>query len=257
MLHSGFVKLHRSILDWRWYGDLNTRAVFIHLLLTAFWEDTEYLGRPIKRGQCCTTVKELAAINQQTVQQTRTALSHLKSTNDITIEATTQYSIITITNYDTYQSGNRPSGKPITNEQQAVQQTNSSDINKPTIYKEKKNIRNEEDKESGLRQLLDMAVCEYNSVCVSLEPLTGELSYHQAQLIRQAEKELHGVTFREYFTRVERSAFLTGKIGKFKADFGWLLRPENIAKVLTGKYDAGYRTDGKETKERDYNAPLW
>lgn len=109
----GFVKLHRSIFDWRWYRDVNTRAVFIHLLLTAFWEDTEYMGRVIKRGQCCTTVKELATINQQTIQQTRTALSHLKSTNEITIETTAQFSIITITGYDTYQLGNKPVNKPI------------------------------------------------------------------------------------------------------------------------------------------------
>ena len=104
----GFVKLPRSLLEWRWYGDLNTRSLYIHLLMTAAWDDAVYMNREIKRGQCCTTVKELAAINQRTIQQTRTALNHLVSTNDITIEATTQFSIITLTNYDELQ----PVGKP-------------------------------------------------------------------------------------------------------------------------------------------------
>ena len=104
----GFVKLPRSLLEWRWYGDLNTRSLYIHLLMTAAWDDAVYMNREIKRGQCCTTVKELAAINQRTIQQTRTALNHLVSTNDITIEATTQFSILTLTNYNELQ----PVGKP-------------------------------------------------------------------------------------------------------------------------------------------------
>ena len=65
------------------------------------------------------------------------------------------------------------------------------------------------------------------------------------------------MSFREYFTRVERSAFLTGKTGSFRANFDWLLRPENIAKVLTGKYDASYQPSETKNTERDYNAPLW
>lgn len=255
---NGFVKLPRSIIEWRWYRELNTRSLFIHLLTTAAWEDTRYMNRVIRRGQCLTTVKELAAINQQTVQQTRTALSHLVSTNDITIESTPKFSIITLTDYDYYQQVNKPSGNQITNEQQTVQQTVSCNSNKPTIIKEKENIRKEE--ENCLRQILVSAVSEYNSVCVSLEKMSGELSYQQAQLIRQAEKELHGVTFRDYFARVERSDFLTGRSGKFKASFGWLIRPENIAKVLSGKYDSSYSNPADKpgkTKERDYNAPLW
>ncbi len=254
----GFVKLPRSILEWQWYRDLNTRSLYIHLLTTAAWEDTRYMNRVIKRGQCCATVKELATINQQTIQQIRTALSHLVSTNDITIESTPKFSIITLTDYDSFQQVNKPSGNQTTNEQQIVQQTISAYSDKPTIIKEKENIRSEE--EPRLRQLLDSAVSEYNSVCASLEKMSGELSYQQAQLIRQAEKELHGVTFREYFARVERSDFLTGRSGKFKASFGWLIRPENIAKVLSGKYDSSYSataTEPRHTKERDYNAPLW
>lgn len=104
----GFVKLPRSLLEWRWYGDLNTRPLYIHLLMSAAWDDAMYMNRKIKRGQCCTTVKELSAINQRTIQQTRTVLNHLVSTNDITIEAPPQLSILTLTNYDELQ----PVGKP-------------------------------------------------------------------------------------------------------------------------------------------------
>lgn len=38
MLEGGFILLHRSILRWEWYGDLNTARLFIHLLLTVNYE---------------------------------------------------------------------------------------------------------------------------------------------------------------------------------------------------------------------------
>ena len=57
----------------------------------AAWDDAMYMNCDIKRGQCCTTVKELSAINQRTLQQTRTVLNRLVSTNDITIEAPPQF----------------------------------------------------------------------------------------------------------------------------------------------------------------------
>ena len=74
----------------------------------AAWDDAMYMNCEIKRGQCCTTVKELSAINQRTLQQTRTVLNRLVSTNDITIEAPPQFCILTLTNYDELQ----PVGKP-------------------------------------------------------------------------------------------------------------------------------------------------
>ena len=60
---------------------------------------------------------------------------------------------------------------------------------------------------------------------------------------------------------MEGSAFLTGKSSSsIKADFNWLIRPENVAKVLSGKYDSNYRssavTDTKPVK-KDYDEPLW
>lgn len=74
----------------------------------AAWDDAMYMNCEIKRGQCCTTVKELSAINQRTLQQTRAVLNRLVSTNDITIEAPPQFCILTLTNYDELQ----PVGKP-------------------------------------------------------------------------------------------------------------------------------------------------
>jgi hypothetical protein len=43
--------------------------------------------------------------------------------------------------------------------------------------------------------------------------------------------------WRSYFERVRASSFLVGKKTDWAADFDWLIRPTNMAKVLEGKYD--------------------
>lgn len=145
-MRNGYIKLHRKILDWEWYGDVNTRLVFIHLLICAEWDCREYRGVRLERGQLATTVKELAANNGLTIQQTKTALSHLRSTNEITISANTKFSIITVNNFDYYQAANNQSNQPATTQQQTGRQTNIEQISQPTLlYKENKNVRSEEE----------------------------------------------------------------------------------------------------------------
>ena len=51
MLEGGFILLHRSILRWEWYGDLNTARLFIHLLLTVNYEPQRWQGIAVERGQ--------------------------------------------------------------------------------------------------------------------------------------------------------------------------------------------------------------
>ncbi len=135
----GWIKLHRKILEWEWYPNAATRILFLHLLIEANWEDTWQNGILIKRGQLLTTVKKLATINQQTIQQTRTALERLKSTNEITIKTTSKFSIITVINYDLYQANNKPNNKQTEQQPNANQQTAHNKNNKPTIlYKEER-----------------------------------------------------------------------------------------------------------------------
>jgi len=100
----GFIKLHRKITDWEWYSDVNTCRLFLHLLLTAKFKDEKWRGIDIKRGQVLTGRMSLAKSTSLTESQIRTAISKLKSTNEISIKITSEFSIITLTNYDLYQS---------------------------------------------------------------------------------------------------------------------------------------------------------
>ena len=134
-----WIKVHQKFVDWEWYKNTNTKVVFLHCLLKANWRDSKYQGVVIPRGSLVTGRKKLAKELGLTEQQIRTTLDHLKSTNEITITSTKQFSIITINNYDMYQQINQQINQQSTNEQPHNKNNRILDINKKEeIYKEEK-----------------------------------------------------------------------------------------------------------------------
>lgn len=117
MLEGGFIVLQRKILSWDWYKDSNTKAVFLHLLLTANYEPGEWRGVKIKAGQRITSISKLSNELDLSFKEIRTALKHLQKTGEVACESTSQYTVITIKNYERYQkaasatASNAASGK--------------------------------------------------------------------------------------------------------------------------------------------------
>ena len=99
----GWIKIHRKILEWEWYDDINTKVLFLHLLLTANHEDKKWRGIVIKRGQKLTSLQHLSDETHLSLQNVKTSLSKLKSTNEITIKSTNKYTVVSIEKYDNYQ----------------------------------------------------------------------------------------------------------------------------------------------------------
>lgn len=110
-MNNGYIKLHRKITDWEWYQDANTFRVFIHLLLECNHEDRKWRGITIQRGECFTSIRRLSEALKLSVREVRTALEHLKTTQEIAVETTSerakrfsrQGTFITIENYENYQ----------------------------------------------------------------------------------------------------------------------------------------------------------
>lgn len=120
-----FIKLDRNILKWRWYQDGNTLRVFLHLLLTANIKQADFRTEKIKRGSLATSIGHIAKSVGITYSQARTALEHLKETNEIAISTKPRYLVISIVNYDKYQdkptqiaSKSHPNRKQIATESQ-------------------------------------------------------------------------------------------------------------------------------------------
>lgn len=108
MLENGFVKLPREIVTRKWFGDRNTLQLYVILLLKATFKESEFEGVKLKPGQLITSTSKLGEATSQSVQQTKTALKHLKATNDITVRTTSKFSIITLNFLSEEQPDNKP-----------------------------------------------------------------------------------------------------------------------------------------------------
>lgn len=107
----GWVKLHRKLLEWEWYGDAHMVHLLVHLLLTATHEDRKYKGLTIRRGQVVTSIKELAEALGASETSTRRRMKRLKSGGFLTIKVAHRITTITICNYDSYQTKEKSSGE--------------------------------------------------------------------------------------------------------------------------------------------------
>jgi len=103
MLEIGYIKLYRSLLSWEWYDDINTKTVFLHLLLTVSIEESKWHGITIKRGSRVSSYAVLAKETRLTERQVRTAISHLETTGELTRYKYPNFTVFAINNYDKYQ----------------------------------------------------------------------------------------------------------------------------------------------------------
>ena len=138
-MNRGFVTIHRKIVEWEWYSDANVFRVFTHLILTANWEPKKWQGILVERGQKITSIQHIAEETGLTPQSVRTAISKLKLTGELTSQSTNKYTIVTLTNYDFYQTMENEVTSKITSNLTNEQQTNNKrvtttkQLNKETI----------------------------------------------------------------------------------------------------------------------------
>ena len=103
MLGSGYIKLYRSLLNWEWYDDINTKTVFLHLLLTVSIAESQWHGITVPRGSRVSSYAVLAKETRLTERQVRTAISHLEMTGELTRYKHPKFTVFAINNYDKYQ----------------------------------------------------------------------------------------------------------------------------------------------------------
>lgn len=125
-----FIKVYRKFMNWEWYTDTNTKALFLHCLLRANWEEGQWQGIHYDAGEFITSLPSLASETGLSIQQVRSALAHLTATGEITSKSTakttvkttdkstgkvtvkttdrilTKCRIITVNNWDKYQPDN-------------------------------------------------------------------------------------------------------------------------------------------------------
>lgn len=105
---TGWVKIYRSISNEPWYSKPLICHLAIHLILNALVNGKKIVyqkrEKSIKRGQCITSLRKLKNETGLTFQQTRTALEVLSNSHFLEYKTTHHFTMITICNYDKYQS---------------------------------------------------------------------------------------------------------------------------------------------------------
>lgn len=127
MLTEGWIKIDRNLLKWRWFSDAPTLVVWIYLLLQANYEDRDFRTITIHRGELVRSQAQIAADTGLSIQNVRTALSHLKETGELTVNQQGRIVVISIPNYDRYQAIQQETNSQLTANQQT---TNSDERNK-------------------------------------------------------------------------------------------------------------------------------
>lgn len=113
----GWVKAHRSFLDWEWMRKGHSFKVMMALVFKANYESNTYQGTLVDRGSLIIGRDLFASELGISVQQLRTILRNLESTGEITTKSSRKGTIVTVVRYEDYQTStnevtSKPTAKP-------------------------------------------------------------------------------------------------------------------------------------------------
>jgi len=204
----GWIKLHRGFTKFEWYQDANTMRVFLHLLITANHQKAKWQGNVIGRGQLITSRGHISRDLGMTVQVVRTSLAKLEKTENITIKTTSKFTLLSICNYDTYQSevseNNQQVNQQLTIKQPALNQqltTNKNDKNK-------KNEKNEKQQTGGKPSIhqvenIEQRIIKLLSPSAKRTELNPKERYSLSQVLTPIKE--HDMELLEFFFGLEKS----------------------------------------------------
>ena len=248
-----YVKISRKILEWEWYTDINTKVLFLHILLKANWKQGRFQGTEVPRGSFVTSQQNLALETGLTLKNVRTALKHLENTGEVAVNRHPKFSVITIKNYVKYQSG----GSQVAVEGQSGGSQVATIEERKKERKEEYNKSPKGDYESSTPDSIYATIRElYNSVCGSY-PRLVKMSDARKKAINARLKTGYTLDdFQTLFKKAEASDFLKGANKRnWSATFDWLICDSNMAKVLDGNYDA--KGSGANESEPTNSVRLW
>ena len=127
-------------MDWEWFHDSNMVHLWIYFLIKANRTDTNWQGVDIPRGSFVTTLNGICKDTGLSMQNVRTCIKKLVAnkklthevTNGLTNKVTNKFTIITICEYDSYNTlkngtnketnkqANTPSNNKLTNDKEKV-----------------------------------------------------------------------------------------------------------------------------------------
>ncbi len=148
----GWIKLHRSLRDWQWYGDHNATRLLIHLLLSVNFEDKKWKGVEIKAGSMILSWGTLSDESGLTVSQCRTSMKKLEISGEVTKQVTNKYQVITLMKWYNLQIDDEVVDKPP--DRQLADKSQAS-RRRVTTTKEYKEVEEYKNLEPSKKELFD------------------------------------------------------------------------------------------------------
>jgi hypothetical protein len=228
MTQKGWVAIYRKIQDhWLWEDKpFSKQAAWIDMLLLANHDDNKFLfGNELIEVKCGSFITSIEKLKHRWGWSNTKVINFLKlleSDEMVTKKSDTKKTVITIVKYSDYATYEKAKTMPerCENDTRAMREhTNNNDNN-----------YNNENKYIHIKDM-------YNKICVSFPRLTV-LSDKRKQAINARLKTYHFDDFLLMFKKAESSDFLKGKNNRdWQANFDWLMKDSNFAKVLDGNYD--------------------
>ena len=103
MASNGYIKLYKKMTEWEWYTDGPTLRVYLHLLLTANWKDSNLKGQKIPRGSVLTSYDAIASATGLSKKQVRRAVENLEKTKNVARNRALNSLLITVEKYEFFQ----------------------------------------------------------------------------------------------------------------------------------------------------------
>lgn len=227
-MSSGWIKLHRGLLDWEWYDDINTRCLFIHCLLRANHADKTWRGITIKRGSFFTSLDTLAKETGLSASQLRTALKKLNSTSEMTSKGQATGRMISISNYDLYQGDDKQLSKPVTSQSQAS--------DKPVTTNKNDKNENKED--------INFVFDQYNRIVKELKPNWMKCSSVTDPRRKAIKRAMNQCSERAKELGTDESKYLVDLLGAMAEDTEFFSgHPNNTSKGFNCSFDTNFRQE--------------
>lgn len=157
-MQQGWICLHRGLLDWEWYSDINVTRLFIHCLLRANHKPKQWRGIDIDRGQFWTSLPSLEQETGLSASQIRTCINKLKSTGELAVKSQATGRMITVLKYNSYQDNDRLSSRLVTDQSQTsdrpvtANNNDNHEYNENPVTKEIVTIEEKEQKKKRIKK---------------------------------------------------------------------------------------------------------
>lgn len=103
---NGWIKIHRSLLEWEWWDDANMVRAYMYILLAANTTPYRWHGMEFEAGTFVTSLMRMACSMGLSLHQTRLVLERMVRTGEIALETTNKYTVVHVCNWDKYQQEN-------------------------------------------------------------------------------------------------------------------------------------------------------